>query len=152
MSIILTIIIFGIIVIIHEWGHMRACGVFVEEFAVGMGPKLCGFKKGDTLYTIRALPLGGFCRMKDETEGDKVGFLNVSVWKRMIICVAGPLMNFVLAIAVMMILGMMQSVSTTQIAEIVENSREPLPAGRVRENRGNRDFRDSLPVRFCSFS
>ncbi len=125
MSIILTIIIFGIIVIIHEWGHMRAakaCGVFVEEFAVGMGPKLCGFKKGDTLYTIRALPLGGFCRMKDETEGDKVGFLNVSVWKRMIICVAGPLMNFVLAIAVMMILGMMQSVSTTQIAEIVENS------------------------------
>lgn len=125
MSVILTIIIFGIIVIIHEWGHMRAakaCGVYVEEFAVGMGPKLCGIQRGDTLYTIRLLPLGGFCRMKDETEGDKVGFLNVSVWKRMIICIAGPFMNFVLAIAVMMILGTMQSVSTTQIAEVVENS------------------------------
>ena len=125
MSIVLTIIIFGIIVIIHEWGHMRAakaCGVYVEEFAVGMGPKLCGVQKGDTLYTIRLLPLGGFCRMKDETEGDKIGFLDVSVWKRMIICIAGPFMNFVLAVAVMMILGTMQSVSTTQIAEIVENS------------------------------
>ncbi len=125
MSVILTIIIFSIIVVIHEWGHLRAakaCGVNVEEFAVGMGPKLCGTTIGGTLYSIRLLPLGGFCRMTDETDGDKVGFLDVSVWKRMIICVAGPLMNFVLAIAVMIIIGMMQSVSTTQIAEVVENS------------------------------
>ena len=92
MAVILTIIIFGIIVIIHEWGHMRAaraCGVYVEEFAVGMGPKLCGFNKKGTLYTIRLLPLGGFCRMTDESEDGKTGFNDVSVWKRMIICIAG---------------------------------------------------------------
>ena len=125
MSVILTIIIFGIIVIIHEWGHMRAaraCGVYVEEFAVGMGPKLCGFNKKGTLYTIRLLPLGGFCRMTDESEDGKTGFNDVSVWKRMIICIAGPFMNFVLAVAVMIVLGMVTNVSTTQVASVREGS------------------------------
>ncbi len=66
MSIILTVIIFGIIVIIHEFGHFIAAvksGVYVEEFAIGMGPKIFGIKKGDILYSIRLFPIGGFCKM-----------------------------------------------------------------------------------------
>ncbi len=125
MSVILTLIIFGIIVVIHEWGHMCAaiaCGVNVEEFAVGMGPKIFGWEKNGRLYSIRLFPLGGFCRMTDETEGSKKGFMDASVWKRIIICVAGPFMNFVLALAVMIVLGMMTSVSTTQVESVRENS------------------------------
>ena len=116
MSVIITLIIFSIIVVIHEWGHMRvakACGINVEEFAVGMGPKLVGFEKGGTLYSIRLLPLGGFCRMTDETDKEKgiKGFNDSNVWQRIAVCIAGPLMNFVLALAVMTIYCMMTSVT-----------------------------------------
>lgn len=126
MSVIITIIIFSIIVVVHEWGHMRvakACGVYVEEFAIGMGPKLIGVKKGDTLYTIRMLPLGGFCRMADESDKERGinGFTDASVWKRMAICVAGPFMNFVLAFIVMVALSMMTAIGTCEVGDVYED-------------------------------
>lgn len=97
-----------IIIVVHEWGHFiaaRLCGVYVEEFAVGMGPKILGrtSKKG-TLYAWRLFPVGGFCRMRgeEETSTEEGSFSEASVWRRMAIVVAGPLMNFVLAMALMM--------------------------------------------------
>jgi len=66
MSIFLAVLVFGLVVLVHEIGHFvaaRRCGVWVEEFAIGMGPKLFGLQWGETLYTIRMLPLGGFCLM-----------------------------------------------------------------------------------------
>ena len=127
MSVIITIIIFGIIVMIHEWGHFIAAkksGVIVEEFAVGMGPKLWGKQKGETLYSIRLFPIGGYCKMADEDrEGsDKKGFNNISVWKRMIVILAGVFMNFILAIFISSVIIMFIGYSENTISYVSEQS------------------------------
>ncbi|MGN1317387.1 MAG: M50 family metallopeptidase [Lachnospirales bacterium] len=127
MSIIITLIIFTVIVVIHEFGHFivaKKCNVRVDEFAVGMGPKLYGKKVGETEYTIRILPLGGFCRMADEIKGnnEKIGFNDASVLQRIAICFAGPFMNFVLAIAIMIFLSISLGFATNNISDIIENS------------------------------
>ena len=125
MSIIITLVIFTVIVVIHEWGHFIAakkCNVYVEEFAVGMGPKLFGVKKGDTLYTVRLLPVGGFCRMSDEDppDKDKIGFNEANVWQRMLIAAAGPFMNFVLALVILTFMAMATGISTNTVASLIE--------------------------------
>jgi len=127
LSIIITILIFGIIVMIHEWGHFIAakkCGVIVEEFAIGMGPKLWGKQKGETLYSIRALPIGGYCKMADEdrADSDKKGFNSISVWKRMIVILAGVFMNFVLAIFISSIIVMFTGFGENVVSEVIQDS------------------------------
>ncbi len=109
MTIIFFLLIFGVVVVSHEFGHFllaKANGIRVLEFAVGMGPKLLGFKKGDTEYTLRLLPLGGACRFEGEditSEEDNIAeltdgaFLKANVWARISTVVAGPLFNFILA-------------------------------------------------------
>jgi len=108
MTIIFFLLIFGVVVIAHEFGHFllaKANGIRVLEFSVGFGPKIFGFTKGDTEYTLRILPLGGACRFEGEditSEDDlKVelsdgAFLKASVWARISTVVAGPLFNFIL--------------------------------------------------------
>ena len=69
MSIIFAIVIFEIIIIVHEFGHFivaKACGVKVNEFAIGMGPAIIKFRKGETQYALRILPIGGYCSMEGE--------------------------------------------------------------------------------------
>lgn len=127
MSIIITIIIFGIIVMVHEGGHFIAakkCGVVVEEFAIGMGPKLWGKHKGETLYSIRLFPVGGYCKMLDENSepSDKRGFNSVSVWKRMIIVLAGVFMNFLLAILINAVIIMFIGYGGNIISKVSEES------------------------------
>ncbi len=127
MAIILTLIIFSIIVIIHEWGHMmvaKKCNVLVQEFAVGMGPKVWGVQKGETLYSIHILPLGGYCKMADSKQENSTreGFNEINVWKRMAITAAGPIMNFVLALAVMFVIALVMPIETTNVAVVSENS------------------------------
>ena len=77
MTIIIALLLFGVIVLIHEFGHFilaKKNGVTVHEFAVGMGPKLFGVEKNGTLYSLRLLPIGGFCAMEGEDEdSDKPG-------------------------------------------------------------------------------
>ena len=66
LSIIIAVIVFGILVTGHEWGHFfvaRKKGVLIEEFSVGMGPAIFSRQKGETLYSLRAIPLGGYCKM-----------------------------------------------------------------------------------------
>ncbi len=127
MSIILTLLIFTVIVVIHEAGHFfiaKKFGVLVEEFSVGMGPKLCGFKKGDTQYNIRILPLGGFCRMAEEVENrdDVISFNDTTPLQRILICAAGPIMNFVLAFIVLTAIALCSYMLTTDITAVNENS------------------------------
>ena len=127
MSVIITLIIFTVIVVVHEGGHFWAskmCNVYIEEFAVGMGPKLFGFKKGETLYSVRLLPIGGFCRMADEKPEDtnKIGFNDANVFQRIFIALAGPLMNFVLALAVLTFMAMSTGVSTNIVKDVSEDS------------------------------
>jgi len=112
---------------IHEWGHFIAakkCGVIVEEFAIGMGPKLWGKQKGETLYSIRIFPIGGYCKMADEdTESSSSrGFNSISVWKRMIIILAGVFMNFVLAILISAIMVMFTGYGENIVSHVSENS------------------------------
>lgn len=135
MSIIITIIIFGIIVIIHEFGHFyvaKKSGVGIIEFAVGMGPKIFSFNKNGVLYSIRLLPLGGFCRMKGEEADDPDCFQNVSLLKRMAIVLAGPFMNFILAFLVFVFFVMFMPIGTTYIEKVEENS--PAYEAGIREN------------------
>lgn len=115
MTIILALIMFSILVLVHEGGHFLAAkraGIKVEEFAIGMGPALLQGKRGETIYSLRAFPLGGFNRMAG-MEGpdldDPRGFNRQPVYKRMVVIGAGSGMNFLLAlvlfIMVFMVLG-----------------------------------------------
>ena len=115
-----ALLIFGVIVLVHELGHFlaaKAMGVQVNEFAIGFGPKLFKFGKGETTYSVRLLPVGGFCAMEgeDAAGGGEVdvsktakesdnprSFLNKPVWRRLIITVAGVVMNLVLGFAVLL--------------------------------------------------
>ena len=124
IPIFIAIIVFSILVIVHEFGHYivaKKSGIFVEEFAVGMGPILISKKIGETIYSIRALPLGGFCRMmgEDENCNDERAFNQKSVFKRMAVVVAGPFMNFVLAFFICTILVSSSGFATTTIESLI---------------------------------
>ena len=102
MGIILAILVFGTIVFIHELGHFllaKANGIRVDEFAIGMGPKLVGFTRGETTYCIKLLPLGGSCMMGEDDVDDmsEGSFNSKSVWARISVVAAGAIFNFILA-------------------------------------------------------
>lgn len=121
MGIIIALVIFGVIVTVHEFGHFicaKLSGIKVNEFAVGMGPKILSRRKGETLYSLRLLPVGGFCAMEGEdlTTKDPRSFRNAKLWKRMIVLIAGALMNFVLGFVLLIVLSLMfDEIPTTQI-------------------------------------
>jgi regulator of sigma E protease len=103
------VVVLGIMVVVHEFGHFAAaklCGVRVEAFSVGFGPRLFGVKVGDTDYRVCALPFGGYVKMTGEMPGeehtvDPGDFTMHPRWQRMIIGAAGPFANFVLAFGLM---------------------------------------------------
>lgn len=100
MYIVLAIIAFGVLIAVHEFGHFaaaRACGVRVIEFSLGMGPALLKKQGKETLYSLRALPIGGYCAMEgDDDDSDSPrSFAVQPVWKRAVILSAGAAMNFV---------------------------------------------------------
>ncbi len=102
-------IVLGIMIFVHEWGHFAAaklCGVRVDVFSLGFGPRLFGVKRGDTDYRLSALPFGGYVRMAgdnplEERTGAGYEFLSRPRWQRAIIAIAGPLMNFLLALVIL---------------------------------------------------
>ncbi len=98
--IILAILAFGLIIAIHELGHFAAAkllGVRVNEFAIGMGPAILKKQMGETLYSLRAVPMGGFCAMEgeDEDTDSPESFLKKPAWKKIVILTAGSFLNFV---------------------------------------------------------
>ena len=98
-------LVLGVLVFVHELGHFLVAkwlGVRVLSFSIGMGPRLFGFRAGETDYRISLLPLGGFVRMagdnpEEEREGDAGEFLEKPWWARALITVAGPLANLIFA-------------------------------------------------------
>lgn len=111
--VLLALLLLGILITVHEFGHFafsRLCGIPVKEFSIGFGPKLLQWKskRHETVFSIRPIPLGGFCMFYGDTDDDPEGkmkddprnYNNAPVWKRMISVVAGPFMNFVLAFVV----------------------------------------------------
>lgn len=105
LSILVFVFIFSLLILIHEWGHFTAArrsGVKVEEFGIGLPPRLWGKQKGETLYSINAIPFGGFVRMLGEDGGaaskkNKRSFFNQSLGKQAFIVSAGVIMNLLLA-------------------------------------------------------
>lgn len=122
-----AIFVFLLVVLLHELGHFtiaKLVGIKVNEFAIGMGPKIFQSTKGETQYTLRALPIGGFVRMEGEEESstDPRSFQNASVWSRMAVIAAGSIMNFILAIVVLSIVAFNVGVPSTTIEDIVPDS------------------------------
>jgi regulator of sigma E protease len=120
VSAVAFIVLVGVMVVVHEFGHFavaKLCGVRVESFSVGFGPRLFGVKYGDTDYKVCVLPLGGYVKMTGETPdqittgsdevdhatlvNDPGAFTSHPRWQRMLIGVAGPIANFILAFVLM---------------------------------------------------
>ena len=128
MRLIVALLVFGVIVLFHEYGHFviaRKNGIIVDEFSIGMGPKLFGIKKGDTEYAIRALPIGGACMMRGEDtpeEMEEGSFNSKSVWARMAVVFAGPFFNFIMAFVCAVIIIGMSGYTSGEILEVMEGS------------------------------
>lgn len=125
---IIAILLFGFIIFIHEFGHFftaKLSGIRVNEFAIGMGPTLFHFTRGETKYALRAFPIGGFCAMEgeDEESSDNGAFNNKPVWKRILVVIMGAVMNVILGLIFMMIiLGQQPAFSSTTIAEFTKDA------------------------------
>jgi len=113
-SVVAVVGVLGFMILIHEFGHYAVAkwlGVRVEQFAIGFGPRLVGFRKGETDYRINAIPLGGYVKMSgenpmDQRTDDPREFLNHSRWHRFLIAIAGPMMNILLAIFLLTVVYM----------------------------------------------
>ena len=102
-----AILCFGILILAHEFGHFitaKLSGVKVNEFSLFMGPAIWKKQKGETLYALRCIPLGGYCAMEGEDgdSDDDRAFTKAKVWKRAVILVAGAAMNFILGFLMML--------------------------------------------------
>ena len=108
MTILIALLFFSIIIMIHELGHFlvaRATGIYAEEFSIGMGPRLLKISGKETVYSLRALPIGGYVRFlgEDEDSSDPRAFNNAKVWKRFLVIISGPIMNLLLAVLLLSI-------------------------------------------------
>jgi regulator of sigma E protease len=134
MGILIAIIGLALLIVVHEGGHFlvaRLCGMRVERFSIGFGKPLVSFKRGDTIYQIAPIPLGGFVQItglnphEDFDQNDPYVYPNRPRWMRLAVLVAGPGANYL--IAVIMALGILMAYgkpikATNQIDEVVPNS------------------------------
>ena len=139
MSIVIAIVVFLVIILIHEFGHFiaaKACGIYVREFALGMGPVILRKKGKETEYVVRALPIGGSCTFDDDYEEGVVknprSFGAKPVWQRIIVILAGPLMNLILGYIVVVIsLVTAPAMASTTIYQFKDQS---VSSSQLREN------------------
>lgn len=125
MKIIIAILVFSFIIIFHEMGHFlvaKACDVKVNEFQLGLGPRLFGVTKGETTFSLHALPFGGACVMEGEEEesDDERAFNKKNVWQRMAIVVAGPMFNFILAFILAVIIVAFMGYDKPVVTKVME--------------------------------
>lgn len=115
LTVLSFILVMGVVVFIHEFGHLVAAkrnGIIVDEFGLGYPPRLVRlFERGGTIYSLNAIPFGGFARMRGEDDPTEPGsFAAASRWARFVTLAAGPVMNFLLAIILFSVLGLLQGV------------------------------------------
>lgn len=124
----LAIFLFGVLIAIHEFGHFSFAKLFkvkVNEFSLGMGPKLISKKKGETTYSLRLFPIGGFVSMEgeDEDSEDDRAFGKKPAWQRFIIVAAGAILNLILGVLVVAIcLSCSDLVGTREVHSFYENA------------------------------
>jgi len=130
-TILAVVFTFSILILFHEFGHFFACkriGVRVEKFSLGFGPKLFGFKKGETEYCLSLIPLGGYVKMAGEDpheklKGQRWEFLSRSVGARFLVIITGPLANFVLAFLLFsLIFAIGLPALSTEVGEVLKDT------------------------------
>lgn len=127
--ILVAILFFGLLIFFHELGHFtfaRIFGVKVNEFAMGMGPAIFKFKKGETQYSLRLFPIGGYCSMEgeDSASEDSRAFCNQKAWKRFIIVAAGGIINLIMGwvIVTLMLSTSNDLIGTSKIHSFTKDS------------------------------
>ena len=129
MYILIAILIFGFLIFIHELGHFltaKALDVQVNEFSICMGPAIVKKQRGETLYALRCIPVGGYCAMEGEDNGseDPRAFCNKAAWRRFIIIIAGAAFNIIFGfVLVMCMLSPTKRFITTTVDGFHEQSR-----------------------------
>ena len=126
MTILFAVLLFSILIFVHELGHFLAAKAFkvrVNEFAMFMGPAILKWGKGETQYSIRCIPIGGYCAMEgeDEASDNPRAFGSAKWWKRLIILVAGSFMNFIAGLLIMVIVFMPVKQLVTPVIEGFES-------------------------------
>ena len=130
VSILIFIVVLSVLILVHEWGHFmaaRRAGLWVEEFGIGIPPRVWGKKIGETIYSINLLPFGGFVRIHGENTEDKItkpkrSFSNKSKRTRAAIIIAGVLMNVLLGITAFAFVYTFSGIPReTETVKIVEN-------------------------------
>src|SRR5687768_11540003 len=129
MDVVYFILLVGVLIFVHELGHFawaKFFGVKVLKFSLGFGPKLVGFRRGDTEYVLAALPLGGYVKMLGENPADVVepadekrAFHTQPFWKRVVIVFAGPMMNLLFPIALYFVVALGDTTQAPAIIGIV---------------------------------
>lgn len=137
-SLVAVVAVLGFMILIHEFGHYAVAkwlGVRVEQFAIGFGKRLIGFRKGETDYRINAIPLGGYVKMSgenpmDERTEDPGEFLNHPRWHRFLIAIAGPTMNILLAVFLLTVVYMVHYEYPVYLdkAAVIDGVRKGSPA------------------------
>ena len=125
LTAIYAIFVFCLIIFVHEFGHFaaaKACGIRVNEFALGMGPRLVHYKGKETEFSLRLLPIGGYNKIEgeDEDSDDPRAFNNASVWKRILVVFAGALMNFLTCILILIIVYATVGFASTTVGEVID--------------------------------
>jgi len=140
LSTVIFILVLSVLIVVHEFGHFimaKRCGVKVESFSLGFGPKIIGITKGDTEYKISAVPLGGYVKLAGETHQDKVTgseweFMSKSVWQRFKIVIFGPVLNYILGFLLFSIVFMMGAPTlTNEVGGVLDDF--PAKAAGIRE-------------------
>jgi len=128
MNILLTVLLFAVIIFIHELGHFitaKACGIKVNEFSLGMGPAIFKKTAGETTYAVRVLPFGGYVSMEGENDDsdDDRAFCNKKISKRFLVLVAGAVMNLLLGFLVTLgLTASSDNLATNTVAMFIENA------------------------------
>ena len=125
MNILIAIIVFSLLILFHELGHFTLAklnGILVNEFSLGLGPTIIGFTKGETKYSLKLLPFGGACMMEgeDESSDDDRAFNKKGVWARISVVAAGPIFNFIMAVAFSFIVLTFAGVDTAKLTDVID--------------------------------
>ncbi|MDL2218839.1 RIP metalloprotease RseP [Ruminococcaceae bacterium OttesenSCG-928-O06] len=137
LTLLIAVLVFGAVIFFHELGHFAVAkwsGIKVNEFAIGMGPVLFKFGKGETQYALRLFPIGGFVSMEgeDEDSSDERAFQKAPVWRRILVIIAGAFMNFVLGfLALVLLTGVGDTPIASREVARVENEATGLQEGDI---------------------
>jgi regulator of sigma E protease len=144
VTVLATIFVFGLLVLVHELGHFctaKLVGMRVDEFAIGFGPKIISYKHGETLYSWRIIPLGGFNKiagMDPEEEQDEGSFSAKSIPARILVIIAGSTMNFVLPVVLFLMIFLSSGIENPSNQPIVGNVLPDRPAAHAGLSLGDR--------------